>query len=315
VARDLDGAIAELAPKSLGLLTHRQLDVLGASRQQRRTLVAKGVLVPVGGGVVRHVAFPPTWEQRVLAAVLAAGDGAVASHGSAAALLRFDGIERSAVEVTVPRDRRPRAVPGRVHRSLDLGPADVDPRRRIPRTSPIRTFLDIAARLGERHLEAVLDSAERDGVIWRPQLRWRIGEFSSVGRPGLPAVLAPRDRTDGRPLGDSWLEQDAIRLIVDVKLPVPRVQVKPRKRAGSAVKTIARVDLFWDAARLVVELAGHGTHATRRQRQAGAERAARLGLAGWDVVEFTYEDVAERPGYVVDTMRAYLDLGRPGTAG
>ena len=227
---------------------------------------------------------------------------------SAAALWRFDGIPRSAIEVTVPRDRRPRAAPGRVHRSLDLGPADVEPRRRIPRTTAVRTILDIAGQLSERQLEAVLDGAERDGAIWRPQLRWRIGEFRSAGRPGLPAVVMLLDRTDGRPLGDSWLEQEAIRLIVDAKLPVPRAQVKLRRRAGSSVKTIARVDLFWDVAKLVAELAGHGTHATRRERQAGAERAARLGLAGWQVIEFTYEDVVERPRYVVDTIRAYVDL-------
>jgi very-short-patch-repair endonuclease len=85
-------------------------------------------------------------------------------------------------------------------------------------------------------------------------------------------------------------------------LPVPRVQVRQRKAGGG----IARVDLFWDDANLVVELAGHGTHSTRRQRQSDAERAPRLGLQGWTVVEFTYEDVVERPGYVIDTIRAYL---------
>jgi very-short-patch-repair endonuclease len=58
---------------------------------------------------------------------------------------------------------------------------------------------------------------------------------------------------------------------------------------------------------LVVEPDGHGTHATRRDRQAGAERAARLGLAGWRVVPFTYGDVTERPDYVVSMIRAYLD--------
>jgi very-short-patch-repair endonuclease len=80
------------------------------------------------------------------------------------------------------------------------------------------------------------------------------------------------------------------------------VQVKKRKAGGG----IARVDLFWDDARLAVELAGHRTHSTRRQRQSDPERAARLGLEGWTVVEFTYEDVVERPDYVVDIVRAYL---------
>jgi hypothetical protein len=72
MARDLHGAIAERAPKSLGVFTNGQLDALGLSRQQRRTLLSKGVLVPMGGGVVRHAAHPTSWQQRILAAVLAA---------------------------------------------------------------------------------------------------------------------------------------------------------------------------------------------------------------------------------------------------
>jgi very-short-patch-repair endonuclease len=308
MAHDVHGAIAERAPKSLGLFTNEQLDVLGVSRQQRRTLIRKGVLIPIGGGVVRHAAHPTSWEQRILAAVLAAGDGAVASHLSAAALWRLDGVARTGAttEVTVARTRCPRGVPGTVHRSLDLSPADVEPRQRIPRTTAARTLLDIAGRLGPSELEAALDDAERRGLIWRPHLRWRIDELRVCGRPGVPALADLVDRTEGRPLGDSWLEQAAIRHIVGAGLPVPRVQVKRRKAGGG----IARVDLFWNDAQLVVELAGHGTHSTRRQRQSDAERAARLGLESWTVVEFTYEDVVERPGYVVEMIRAYLQRAR-----
>jgi very-short-patch-repair endonuclease len=288
-------------------VTKRQLVTLGVSRQRTRTLTAKGVLIPVGAGVARHAAYPTSFSQRILAAVLAAGDGAVASHTSAAALWRLDGLvgPSAEVEVTVRRPRHPRAVPGVVHRTLDLGPADVEPRQLIPRTTAARTLLDLAGRLGPSQLEAALDDAERRGLVWRPHLRWRSEELRRRGRRGVPALARLLDRTEGRPLGDSWLEQAAIRHIVTAGLPVPRVQVDKRKVGGG----IARVDLFWDHARLVVELAGHGTHSTRRQRQADAERSARLGLGGWQVVAFTYEDVVERPDYVVDMIRVYL--GRP----
>lgn len=313
MARNVHGAIAEWAPKSLGLFTNEQLEALGVSRQQRRTLLCKGVLIAIGGGVVRHAAYPPSWEQRVLAAVLAAGDGAVASHFSAARLWRLDGVAHAgmAIEVTVARRRCPRAVPGIVHRSLALGPADIEPRQVIPCTTAARTLLDIAPRLSASKLEAALDDAERRGLTWRPHLRWRIDELRRCGRPGVPALAELLDRTEGRPLGDSWLEQAGIRLIVSAGLPVPRVQVKQRKAGGG----IARVDLFWDDAKLVAELAGHGTHATRRRRQSDAERAARLGLEDWQVVDFTYEDVVERPEYVVDMIRAYLHKANQATLG
>ena len=302
MARALDGAIAELAPKTLGLLTTAQLDALGVTRQQRRTLIRRGVLVPVAPGLVRHAACPTTWKHRVLAAVLAAGEGAAASHMTAAALWRFDGVGAGAVEVTVPHGRRPRGVPGTLHRTLDLPRADVVRRGPVVLTTPSRTFLDIASRLEPRRLEEVLDGAERDGTIWRPHLEWRIHALRCSGRPGIPAVVALLARTEGRPLGDSWLEQEAIRVIVRSGLPTPRAQVRRRTHGGG----ISRVDLFWDGALLVAELAGHSTHATRRQRQGDAERTARLGLTGCRVVQFTYEDVVERPQHIVDVIRAYL---------
>jgi Protein of unknown function (DUF559) len=297
-----DGAIAERARKSLGLLTIQQLDAIGVTRQRRRTLVARGTLVPLGRGVFRHCAWSGSWEQLVLAAVLKAGPGAVASHLAAARLWRFEGISRGQVEVTVPAGRHPVPDHGSIHRSRDLVAADIERRARIPVTTAARTLLDIAPRVEESCLEAVLDHAERRGIVWRPHLRWRLRELARQGRPGVPVVRRLLDRTEGRGLGDSWLEQEGLRLIAHAGLPVPRCQVELRKAGGG----IARVDLFWEEARLVVELDGHGTHATRRDRQAAAERAARLGLERWHVVSFTYEDVTERPDYVVAMIRTYL---------
>ena len=69
---------------------------------------------------------------------------------------------------------------------------------------------------------------------------------------------------------------------------------------------VLRVDRAWEGPRLVVELDGHATHATRRQRRADAERDARLALAGWRVLRFTYEDVTRRPAYVVTTVERHL---------
>ncbi len=304
MARALDGAIAERSLKLLGLLTIAHLDALGVSRQQRRTLLAGGVLLPVHRGVFRHAAHPSSWQQSTLAAVLAAGDGAVASHLTAAALWRFDGVTRGRIEVSVPGARRATADGFVVHRSRDLLLADIEPRSVIPRTTPARTLCDIAPLVTASQLEAALDDAERRRLVWRQHLWWRVDELRRQGRRGVGCVEALLRRTEGRKVGDSWLETEGMRIIARADLPTPRCQVKLRTRGGG----IARVDLFWDEVRLAVELDGHGTHATRRQRQAGAERASRLRLAGWEVVTFTYEDVVERPEYVVDTIRAHLAL-------
>ena len=58
--------------QTLGLVTTGQLDAVGVTRQRRRTLISNGVLVPVAHGVLRHAAVVLTWDQQVLAVVLAA---------------------------------------------------------------------------------------------------------------------------------------------------------------------------------------------------------------------------------------------------
>jgi very-short-patch-repair endonuclease len=93
-----------------------------------------------------------------------------------------------------------------------------------------------------------------------------------------------------------------MRLLADAGLPLPRCQVVMRPWGGA----VMRVDLAWEGHRLVVELDGHATHATRHQRRADAERDARLALAGWRVLRFTYEDVTRRPAYVVTTVERHL---------
>lgn len=309
MARDLDGTIAVRSRKLLGLLTTRTLDELGVSRQHRRTLVAHRVLVPMHRGVYRHTAHPESWRQRVLAAVLAGGDRTMASHATAAVLARFEG-SRPGIDIELslvpPGQRRPPA--GTVlHRPRALGPADRDTIGPIPVTSPARTLFDIAPRLSDHQLEAVLDHACRRGQIWLPHLRWRLDDLQTNGRPGVPRLRALVDRDSRWGPGESWLETEGFRRIADAGLPLPRCQVGCSRADGRR----ARVDLVWDEARLVVELHGHETHATRRQRQADAERAAALELAGWRVISFTYEDVTERPSYVVATIAAHLDQCAP----
>ncbi len=70
-----------------GLLTYAQARGSGLSPQQIQRRVASGRWRQVRHGVFAVAGVPPSWEQCVMAAVLAAGDGAVASHFTAGALV------------------------------------------------------------------------------------------------------------------------------------------------------------------------------------------------------------------------------------
>src|SRR5215207_6628000 len=121
----IDAAIAERAARQLGLISAHQLCALGATRQRIRTAVSSGVLEQLSPIVYRHVAVPSSYEQRLLAAAWSAGPAGVVSHLAAAAAWRFDGIQRTAVEVSVPLPQDPRRVLGRIHRVRDLVDVDV----------------------------------------------------------------------------------------------------------------------------------------------------------------------------------------------
>jgi very-short-patch-repair endonuclease len=299
----IDAAIAERARQQLGLITYRQLDELGCTERMRRARIGQGLLVPMGHRVLRVAGAAVSWEQRILALALDAGTDAVVSHLSAAALWGFHGIAAGAVEVSVPAGRKPRPMAGRVHRVSALGPSDRRTRGLFRLTSPERTVLDIAPRLRPRQLESILDHGQRDGLLAASGVRHLLDSTVTTGRPGVTKLRGVLAADDAGPRPESWLERSLIRAIRAAGLPTPELQVEiplPGSR-------MARVDALYRDAGLVIEVDGHGSHATRRERQADAEREAALASLGYCVIRFTYEDVTERPDYVVQTIRMLLE--------
>jgi very-short-patch-repair endonuclease len=199
--------------------------------------------------------------------------------------------------------RRPRLDGVVTHRVRDLLPVDVTRRGAQPVTTPARTLLDIAALVTPAQLEEAFDGARRRAQVYLPFLEWRLAELRRRGRPGVGALhdLLAREHTSAK--AESWLESAFLRVIRDAWLPPPRVQV-----VKETIGRRMRLDAFYDDQALVAEVSGHGSHSTRRQRQADAERRARLTALGLRVVDFTHEDVRERPPYVAMTLGVLLGV-------
>lgn len=101
--------------------------------------------------------------------------------------------------------------------------------------------------------------------------------------------------------GESRLERWFLRLVRQAGFARPALQ-KVFRDDG---RTIARVDAFFPGG-LVVEVAGHATHSSRRARQRDAQRHTELTLRGLRVLTFTYEDVRDRPEWVIASIRAAI---------
>jgi Protein of unknown function (DUF559)/Transcriptional regulator, AbiEi antitoxin len=291
----IDAVISRLAHRQHGVVARRQLVERDVGDRAIHLRLARGILVPLHRGVYAFGHRRLTLEGRWLAAVLAAGDGAVLSHRDAAAL---HGIrkppESKKVSVSTPSAAKSTPVLW-VHGRRRLTAEDVATVRGIPATSPARTLVDLAAMLTEADRRGRLDPA----AVHRALLRTK-GRHGHGHRRLLAALGAHEQR--GVTLLRSELEERFLDLIDRAGLPWPELNADA---AG------LEVDALWPAQRLVVELDGWAHHKERHAAAWDREKTNRLQLAGYDVLRFMHGDLVAGPGRVAGAICAALAADRP----
>ncbi|MDQ3642804.1 MAG: type IV toxin-antitoxin system AbiEi family antitoxin domain-containing protein, partial [Actinomycetota bacterium] len=225
---ETDRIIADIASAQHGAVSRRQLLEAGLSRNVVDHRRDNGLLIVVHPGVYRIAGCPPTWHQRIIAATLAAGPGAVASHRAAGYLHRLAGIDPRA-EVTVGRQRAPRTEGLVVHRLASLTAGDVEVRNGIARTRPAATIIALAAVVPASLLEAALDDALVRGLVSCAQVQSRLDAAGHQGRKGAASIgnlLAVRRA------GPGWTQSEFERRLFallrrsGLPLPVPQFEVR-----------------------------------------------------------------------------------------
>lgn len=180
-------------------------------------------------------------------------------------------------------------------RRLDLASEDVVVVDGLRRTTPLRTVLDLAQVLPLDEAVAAADSALRLGLVDLRELVDALSRRRGRGAKGPRAVAGSVDARAG-----SVLESLLRVLLQRGGLPAPRSQYVICERDGTFV---ARVDLCWPDARLVVEADGFAFHSDRAAYRADRERLNALERLGWRVLRFTWEDVRSRPEHVLAMVR------------
>jgi very-short-patch-repair endonuclease len=280
------------------MVSRRQLLSAGVSRRAIDVRLERGTLHPVQRGVyaVGHAKLAA--DGRWMAAVLALGPGALLSHRSAARIWRLIPAASALVEVSGPRNSRPRE--GIVaHRSRV--PEDersvVDG---IPVTTVPRTILDLATVATRRQVERAFNEAEVQRLTDRlsiPDLLDRYPRRS--GTAVLRAMLSDDAALSG--ITRNEFEERFAQLIDAHGLP------RPRFNADLAVRgRFFEVDCLWTSARLVVELDGGGVHRTRRAFESDRERDRRLLAEGWRVMRVTWRQLRDAEAEVAADLRAIL---------
>jgi hypothetical protein len=280
------------------VLSLEQFDELGISRKVRGRWSKLGLIEKKG---VRTFALAGTrsWQQSMTAGLLDLGAGSLVAGRSGAALLGLDGFRSGALEFLVPRALRDRKVLGRlastVRPILDIDVVRVDGIRclraeRLIVEAPLFDFT-------REEIENAIDSAVRLRLVAERRLRDR------VERELGPSVNGRRRVVDALvdAGGESTLEREFLKVLRRAGLPRPRLQISHR----DGLRLIARVDtMFGD--QLVIEVEGHRTHSSRRQRQSDEQRRTELTLRGIAVIVFTYDDVFRRPEWTAARVRDAL---------
>ncbi len=236
-----------------------------------------------------------------MAATLACEPGTAASHRSSSMLFGLRVARRPCIDVTTPGSKGYRRDGIRVHDGLTLTSNDVTVIDNIPCTTLARTLLDICEDATRREVERAIDRAEQQRLLDMTAIDDVLARAN--GRRGaklLRAVLA--EHRVGCTLTRNKLEEAFLAICRAAGLEPDAVNAWIPYPEGSG----AEADFLWRAQRLVVEVDGRETHATRRGFESDRRRDQRLVLLGWRVVRFTWRQVTYEPAYVTATLRGLL---------
>lgn len=298
----LDAAIARPAARQHGLATSKQLLAGGLTREAVDVRVAAEVLRIVHRGVYHHTAVPFTERSRLMAAVLAAGAKAVASHRSAAVLHGFDGVRRYRPEVLVRGTGLPLLHGVTCHRTTTLAAVDRCIVDRIPATSPARTLLDLGAVLPYEVVEHVVQVALIERRVAVPAL---VAVLERVGRRGrngtAPLRAVVREALPDEKL-QSMLEHALHTLIKRSRVPAPELQHPLLLDTGELVY----LDFAWPELRLAVEADGHRWHATKRDLERDLARSRAIQRLGWAHHRYGWDPIHDHGSALLREIQALV---------
>ena len=278
-----------------GLLTLR---ASGLTNDAWHRALRSGALI----GVHRHVARLPGTRrdlfQRIHAGVLAAGEGAMASHHSAAVLWKLVEPDGDLVHIIISRDSRPALDGVAVHRPTDRQRLQPQRRHNIRCTDPLRTLCDLGTNQPEL-MQSAVGAALGARLVSIDALTATAVAHSRRGRPGTAALRSAIDAwaVDHRP-ADSVLELIFTDLVRRHHLPT--VAFHERIRGWE-------VDFRFVGTPVIVECDGWTTHGLDRdQFERDRRKDSDLAIAGWQVLRFTYRAIVNEPADTALRIRRAL---------
>ena len=201
------------------------------------------------------------------------------------------------IHLTVAPGSAVRARADRVIHRSPLYPGDVVRHESFARTSPARTWSDLAGVLQPGALLAVTDQLLARGCSVEELDRQLARRPRGRGVARARSVLPVADARAESPM------ESLLRWLVHVDgLPAPDLQHVVRTAGG---RFVGKADLAWPDHKVLVEFDGD-VHRDRKVFVNDLRRQNQLIAEGWIVLRFSSADVLGRPDEVIAQIRAAL---------
>jgi len=291
--------IAALAATQHSVVSIAQLNAHGLDASTRSKWERKGLIDRTGPRSFAIAGSAPTFQRSIAVGLADLAGFGVAAGRAGARLYGLDDFGSAGAEFLIPRPHRRYTTSGLVcSTGRPLTKSDIVvvqgfrclTAERLIIESPLFGFTTA-------EIENAIDSSIRLRLVAEQRLRTRvIREHSSGINGGRQLLDALIDAG-----GESRLERWFLGLVRRAGITRPVLQ----KTYRDGTRILARVDAYFPEG-LLVEVAGHGTHASRRQIQRDAQRRTELTLRGLRVITFIYDDVRDRPDWVIEQLREAL---------
>lgn len=233
-----------------------------------------------------------------MAAVLAAGEGAVLSHRSAGRFWRLLPPAVEEIDITCPPHRIVRRM-GIVSHASVIADDEWGVVYGIPVTSVFRTIFDFAAVSNLRELERAWHEAEVRGLRDRVSLPMLLERYP--GRRGARNVRALLGSEQPAGITRNDFEEAFLALVEAYGLP------RPRMNADLALRgRFFEIDALWEQRRVAVELDSRSVHGTKKRFESDRQRDRILVAEGWRTMRVTWRQLQEEPEEIAVDLRLAL---------
>ncbi len=303
--------LATIADAQHGVISRTQMRKVGFKDGAITHAAATGRLHQVFRGVYALGHRRIGERGRLMAAVLACGQGTVISHRSAGALLGLLDEGPAVIDVIALRSRGRKIDGIRLHRVRPPQLEETGTVDGIPCTSPARTLVDLAGTVGAWTLSSAFERAAQRRMLDIAAIEASI-DPRRRGMKGLLVLLdnwreaAPLTKTRGRL--KSPLEAKVVPLLGRRDIPPPRFNA-PVQLATKRIE----VDFLWPDHRFVLEADSRAFHASHVASERDRRRDRELMRAGYSVLRVTHREAEQEAEAVTATVAARLGQSAGGT--